>query len=102
MSAALCATALGCFTPGAQRPDAAELVAFSVEPPGAEIWVDDAYRGRVDRWRDGAIPLEPGRRRVELRARAHIARRLELEVRPGEEMRVEVRLTPDPDALWDE
>ena len=100
--AALCVGAIGCATTGAQRARGSELATFAVDPDNAEIWVDDAYRGRIDGWRDGAVPLKTGRRRIEIRAPGHITRRLDLDVEPDEELHVEIRLTPDPDSIeWD-
>jgi len=67
-----------------------------VEPPSTEIYVDGEYRGTVEGWVEGAVPVEPGEHRVKLRAERYITRRFDVEFEAGEskvlELEMELRL----------
>lgn len=67
---------------------------FDVEPTTAEIYVDGDYRGSVDGWNQQVMPIEPGARRLELRADGFISQRFDLEVKPDRWLTLRVRLEP--------
>ena len=71
---------------------------LEVEPETAEIYVDDDYQGTVDGWRDQVVPVEPGERRIELRAEGYITQRFDVEANEGRWVTLRARLEPDIDA----
>ena len=75
-----------------EEPSYLEL---DVEPKTAEIYIDDNYQGTVDGWREHVVPIEPGFRRVELRAEGHIAQRFDVDVTRDRWITLRVRLEPN-------
>lgn len=90
-SVALSACATGS---GATRPGARGFLRFEVEPPSAEVDIDEKYSGVVNGWADGVVPVQPGLRRVTLRAPGYITQRFDLEVGPYEEVTLVLALEP--------
>lgn len=68
---------------------------LDVEPSTAEIYLDGDYHGTVDRWRGGVVPLQPGDRRLELRADGYVTQRFDLEVGEGRELTLRVQMERD-------
>lgn len=87
----------------AVRPVADErspgYLTFEVAPSDAEVYIDEDYRGHIDGWRGQTIPVEPGPRRVELRAKGYMTQRFDIEVRPGDQLTLELRLERELDDL---
>lgn len=67
---------------------------LDVEPTSTRIFIDSQYRGIVKGWRGQIVPVEPGHRMVELRASGFITRRFDVEVGPGEQVTLQVRMEP--------
>lgn len=80
-------------------PDSGEedesYLELEVEPTSAEIFIDGEYYGSVDGWRHQTIPVEPGHRRLELRADGHRSQRLDVEVEEGRWVTIRTRLEPE-------
>jgi hypothetical protein len=93
-SAALiaCATA-----PRATGPRARGYLRFDVEPHDAEIEIDEQYSGVVNGWAQNIVPVEPGHRRVTLRADGYITQRFDIEVAAGEEVTLQLEMEPSLD-----
>lgn len=79
------------FAPLAPEPRQGTL-SVSSTPPGAEVYVDGALRGRTPL----TLSLPEGRYGVELRLADHEPYRATVQVRQGETTRLDVRLTPIP------
>lgn len=92
--AAVCCLSAGCKTPYASQGAPRALLKLSVTPAQAHIYIDDAYQGRIDHWRDQTLRLEPGMRRVELQAKGYITHRMEIELRAHEEVTFTYALEP--------
>lgn len=77
---------------------------FVVEPSGAEVEIDEQYSGVIERWVEGVVPVEPGSRRVTVRAEGFITQRFDIEVAAGEEVTLQLALEPvlDVDELPDD
>lgn len=85
----------GCATTsGAQKntEDSPSFLELQVHPTSAEIYIDDEYQGLVEGWRHQTVPIQPGYRRLELRASKFITQRFDLDVNPGELLTLTVRL----------
>lgn len=67
---------------------------FEVQPTTAEVKIDEQYSGAIEKWTGGAIPVEPGLRRVTLMADGYISQRLDVEVAVGEEVTIVLSLEP--------
>lgn len=88
-------TACTAVQPIADKPATNKTaVELHVQPERAEIYVDGEYRGRVEGWRDGILPLEPGDHRLELRADGYIDQRFDLTVESGETHTLDVTMEP--------
>ncbi|RMH42772.1 MAG: PEGA domain-containing protein [Deltaproteobacteria bacterium] len=90
------AVAAACSRPAARDPAARPADAIlSVDCPvaEAEVYVDDAYVGRVAEL-GGGVALAPGVHRVEVRHDDYHTGYLEIEVRAGQRRRVAVDLAP--------
>ncbi len=72
---------------------------LDVEPTDAEIYVDDDYKGQVDGWRAQTIPLSPGARRLEFRAKGYMTQRFDIEIEPGDQLTLRLRLERELDEL---
>jgi hypothetical protein len=72
---------------------------FDVEPQGAEVFIDDDFKGQVDGWRGQTIPVRPGPRRIELRAKGYMSQRFDIEIGPGEQVTLKLRLEREFDEL---
>ena len=87
----------------AVRPVADErspgYLTFDVAPSDAEVYIDDNYRGQVDGWTGQTVPVEPGAKRVEVRAPGYMAQRFDIEVGPGDQLTLELRLERELDDL---
>ena len=81
-----------CATSTPSPGQARGLLRFDIEPPDAEILVDDAYLGRADGWADGVIPTRAGARRVEIRADGFLTQRFDIEVRADEEVTLRLKM----------
>ncbi|SDF12443.1 PEGA domain-containing protein [Thermus arciformis] len=79
------------FAPLSPEPRQGTL-SVSSTPPGAEVYVDGALRGRTPL----TLSLPEGRYRVELRLADHEPYQAQVSVRRGETTRLDVRLTPIP------
>jgi len=84
----------GCATTSASGPRARGFLRFEVEPPDAEVDIDEKYSGVVNGWADGVVPVQPGLRRVTLRAPGFITQRFDLEVSAYEEVTLILALEP--------
>ncbi len=84
-------------SPSTSSPDAPSVLQVDVQPPDASIYIDDQYQGQIDGWRDGRIPIEPGARRVELRADDYLPQRFDIDVEPDAWLTLRVRLEPTID-----
>ena len=71
---------------------------FDVEPKTAEIYLDDDFQGTVEGWHRQIMPIEPGQRRLELRAQGYISQRFDVDVDPDRWLTLRVRLEPTIDA----
>lgn len=67
---------------------------LKISPTDAQIYIDEKYQGIVARWRDGVVPIEPGRRRLELRAEGHYTERFDLNVGDHEELEITLEMEP--------
>lgn len=76
------------------EPDDQSYLELDVEPPTAEIYIDDDYSGTVAGWREQVVPIAPGQRRVELRAEGYIAQRFDVDVGDGRWLTLRVRMEP--------
>lgn len=88
-------SSLGCATSRsteAGRDQSLSYLELQVRPTTAEIYIDDEYHGVVEGWRHQTVPIEPGYRRLELRAQNHITQRFDLDINPGELLTLTVRL----------
>ena len=90
-AAAGCGGAVVSGVDGARRQGMLRLV---VEPPDARIFVDGEYRGVVEGWEQGMVPLAPGVRLVELRASGHITQRFDVAIEPGQVWRLKLEMEP--------
>ena len=75
------------------------LLILEVEPPSTEVYIDSDYRGVVEGWTGHAVPVEPGHRRVELRADHYITRRFDVRAEAGEQVVLRVRMEPSLEKL---
>ncbi len=80
---------------------------LDVEPKSAKIYIDGDYEGVVEGWHQQVVPVEPGERRLELRADGYIAQRFDLDVEEGHWLTLRARLEqaiefPDEDQAPDE
>jgi len=89
-------TGLGC-TAVQRVPDREPkaYLKFRVQPESAEIYVDGDYRGTVEGWVEGAVPLEAGEHRVKIAADGYITRRFDVEVGAGRSKVLELEMEPD-------
>lgn len=71
------------------------ILELEVSPDDAEVYIDGAYSGQISRWRDHAVPVRSGSRRVELRAPHHITERFDLHIGANEIVTLEVALEPE-------
>lgn len=87
--------AIGCTAvrPVPDEPDRAYLE-LRVEPKTAEVYVDGEYRGKVDRWVERTVPLDPGDHRVKLVADGYMTRRLDVAVPAGRKRVLELEMEP--------
>lgn len=67
---------------------------FAVDPERAELFVDGEYRGRIEGWRGGIMPIEPGDHRIMLKADGYLTQRFDITVEAGETYRLEVSMAP--------
>lgn len=67
---------------------------LKISPADAQIYIDEKYQGVVERWRDGVVPVEPGPRRLELRAEDHYTERFDLDVGANEELEITLEMEP--------
>lgn len=65
-------------------------IKLEVHPPTAKIYVDGNYKGRVEGWRNGLLPVEPGSHRIALRADGYIDQRFDISLDPGETYRLDL------------
>lgn len=70
------------------------FLTFEVEPASAEIYIDGDYKGTVEGWVEGAVPLEPGEHRVKVTAEDYITRRFDVELDPGESKILDLEMEP--------
>lgn len=68
---------------------------LQVEPTSTEVYVDGEYRGTVDGWVEGAVPLEPGEHRLKLTADGYITRRFDIEIEAGRSKVLELEMEPE-------
>ena len=95
LSSLLVFSALGCATMSSGAPKRG-LLRLEVTPAEAEVFIDDAYQGRIAGWREGTLPVRSGARRVALTAPGHLTQRFDLTIAPGEQVTLEVQLIPLP------
>ena len=69
-------------------------IRFEVDPPNAEVVIDDRYSGQADGWRGGVVPVKPGDHRVTIRAAGYISQRFDIDVRHNEEVSIVLALEP--------
>lgn len=72
---------------------------LNVEPGSTRIYVDSEYQGLVEGWVAQTILLQPGTRRVELRADGYMTRRFDIDLEAGEELVLQVQMEPDLEQL---
>ncbi|MEE2785971.1 MAG: PEGA domain-containing protein [Myxococcota bacterium] len=93
------AFSLGCGGGVIQRVDYATptpragILHVTVVPPDAEIYIDGAYRGLIERYADGRIPVPTGRRRIKIARQGYYSWYVVLEVESALQ-RLKVRLVP--------
>lgn len=93
---------LGCGGDGVVRrigdlpppPPGAGFVEIRCEPPTADLYVDGAYRGRLDGYRKGVVRMPEGRRRIALHKSGHYSFYGTFEVGQTA-VRIETRLIPE-------
>ena len=96
----LSASLFGCVVAGCtavQRiPDAQEsgraYLRLEVEPATTRIFIDSEYKGVVKGWVQQTVPVQSGERRVELRADGYITRRFDVDLKPGEEVTLQISM----------
>jgi hypothetical protein len=96
-SSLLVFSALGCATMSSEASKRG-LLRLEVTPAEAEVFIDDAYQGRIAGWHERTLPVRSGERRVALSAPGHLTQRFDLTVAPGEEVTLKVQLIPLPAA----
>lgn len=74
---------------------------LDVEPGDAEIYIDSEFQGVVEGWVANTLVLPAGPRRVELRGEGYITRRFDVELAPGQEIELSVRMEPELDQVDD-
>lgn len=74
------------------RRGAESYLELQVEPSNGEIYVDDQFMGVINGWREQTIPIQPGVRRLEIRASGYLPQRFDLEVEPGSHLVLRARL----------
>jgi hypothetical protein len=85
----------GCATaPRTSGPMARGYLRFEVEPEDAEIEIDEQYSGVITGWAANTVPVEPGVRRVTVRAEGYITQRFDIEVSAGEEVTLILEMEP--------
>ncbi len=84
--------AAGCAMTG-PRP---AILRIRCNVPDANLWIDDAYAGRVAEWSSGQ-PLGPGFRRVEIRQAGFFTHYAEISAEEGQAVSVEAELRPELD-----
>jgi hypothetical protein len=97
---ALVTVLTGCYSVQTMADDDAveqSYLELKVEPATAEIFIDDEYQGIVERWREQVVPIEPGYRRLELRAQGYISQRFDLDVKEDTWLTLRVKLEPTID-----
>jgi hypothetical protein len=77
----------------ASRDEDRGYLELRVQPSTARLYVDDEYRGVIERWRHQIVPLEPGLRRVEIRADGYITRRFDVPIEAGESWTLTLEMT---------
>jgi hypothetical protein len=75
------------------------LLSVDCRPPGAEVWIDEEYIGRISDFRGGVMPLRPGQRRVEIVDEGYYPHRMDMEVHGGRSYRLVVDLLPKLESL---
>lgn len=75
-----------------RHPNARGYLRFEVDPQHVEVEIDEQYSGLVEGWAEGVVPVEPGVRRVTLRADGYITQRFDIEVAAGEEVTLQLTM----------
>lgn len=75
-----------------QGPGPRGYLELLIEPPDAEVFIDEQYQGIVAGWVEQIVPVPAGRRMVELRAPGYIAQRFDIEVGVDEQVTLELHM----------
>ncbi len=94
-ASALVAGLVGCSAGYvSQRGGPRGYLRLEVQPPGAELAIDEVYSGVANGWAEGVVPVTPGVRRLMLRADGYITQRFDIEVAAYEEVTLILALEP--------
>lgn len=75
---------------------------LDIEPTSAKVYIDDRYQGQVQGWTQQTVPVQPGLRRVELRAAGYISQRFDLKFAHNEEVSLSLKLERTLDEVDDD
>ena len=92
---------MGCTSVQTVSDEEESYLELDVEPANAQIYLDGDYHGTVDGWHHQVVPVEPGARRVELRAHGYITQRFDIDVPPGRWLTLRVRMERSIESLDD-
>ena len=98
LAIAIGVVATGCSTTPTASDTETSVLELDVEPSEATLYIDGEYHGEVEAWHEQRVPIEPGPRRVELRASGYLSQRFDLDVTPDRWLNLRVRLEPEIDA----
>lgn len=67
---------------------------LKVEPKTAELYIDGNYRGKVKGWKQGIVPVEPGKHGLKLVAEGYITQRFDATFEPGKTTTLTLEMEP--------
>ena len=85
----------GCASGSGYRHGYSEgYLRFEIEPDDVVLEIDERYSGRLEGWVGGVVPVDPGVRRVTVRAEGYMTQRFDIEVAAGEEVTLVLQMEP--------
>ena len=75
------------------------FIQMNVTPKAARVYVDGRFQGQIKGWMHQTVPVSPGLRRVELKARGYITQRFDLDIQEGEILTLTLRMERQLDEL---